>query len=132
MSETNAINMRSRIKELKKTAHMERTASKHLRKLNQTEAQEMAFKLERSSLKKLELAESLKVHLRLDALSVYKVEIAKRVRKGEYKNYAYWYASWRTDEKVKTVYIGPINKMSFEDAFKKARKLKAKDLDLDL
>ena len=90
------------------------------------------MKLERSSSEKLELAENLKIRSRLGELSVYSVEMIKTVRKGENKTYTYWYASWRKDKKVKNVYIGPINTMSREDALKKACKLKANDLDIDL
>ena len=127
-----ATNKDSRIKELKKTARMEIIASVHLRALDQPEAQEMALKLERSSSEKLELAENLKILSRLDALSVYSVEMAKTVRKGETKTYSYWYASWRVDTKVRNVYVGSVNKMSQKEALNKARKLKAKDLGINL
>lgn len=68
----------------------------------------------------------------MDALSVYSIKIIKRVRKGEDRTYTYWYTSWRKNKKVKNVYLGPINKMNHEEALKKARKMKAKDLDFDL
>jgi hypothetical protein len=121
-----------KIKELKKTAHMERIASEYLKKLGYMETQEMALKLENSSLEKLKLIKNLKTKSRLDALRVYSVEMTKRVRKGKDKTYIYWYAAWRTDGKVKKVYLGPVNKMSRKEALKKARDLKAKDLNIDL
>jgi len=119
-----------RIKELKNVASIERKASKYLKRLNQIDAQEMAINLEKSSLEKLELAENLTIQWRLDALSIYSMEMRKSVRKGESKTYTYWYASWRVNKKVKNFYIGPANKMSREEALAKARKLKAKDLEL--
>ena len=85
----------TRIKELKKTARLERIASEHLKRLNQPDTQEMASKLERSSSEKLKLAENLRIESRLDALSVYSMKMSKIVRKGENKTYTYWYASWR-------------------------------------
>lgn len=124
------INSEDRIKELKKIANIERIASKYLKKLNQIEAQEMASKLEKSSLEKLELAENLAIQSRLDALSVYSMDVIKTVRKGENKTYTYWFASWRVNKKVKNIYIGSTNKMSHEEALAKARRLKAKDLEL--
>lgn len=56
----------------------------------------------------------------------------KTVRKGETKTYSYWYASWRVDTKVRNVYVGSVNKMSQKEALNKARKLKAKDLGINL
>jgi hypothetical protein len=118
----------NRVDELKKTAHIERMASKYLKMLKQIDAKKMALKLEKSSSDKLELAKSIKFKSRLNTVSVYSVEMTKRVRKGKDKTYTYWYASWRIDKKVKKVYLGSINRMSREEALKKARGLKAKDL----
>jgi len=122
----------ARIKELKIAANMERIASIHLKKLNQIEYQEIALKLERSSQQKFELAEQLRILSRLDAISVRSMKITKRLKKGEYKVYTYWYSSWRSNKKIKNVYIGPADKLSFREALNRARYLKAIDLNLNI
>lgn len=123
---------KDQIRELRREAILERKASVYLRAVNRTEAQDMALKLERSSSKKLDLAENLKGQSRLERLSVYRVEMKKPIRKGQYKAYTYWYASWRLGKKVRSVYIGSVNEMNRNDALTKARELKAKSLGIDL
>ena len=111
---------------------MERKASVYLSAINQIEHQDLALKLKISSSEKLELAENLKVKSRLDRLSVYQVVIEKPTRRGEYKAYTYWYASWRVGKNVKTVYVGSVNNMSRNTALGKAKTLKAKSLGISL
>jgi len=65
---------------------------------------------------------------RLEDLHIFKVE--KETRKG--KRNEYWHASWRLGEKVQNVYLGSCRKMDVEDAREKARKLKARDLGIEL
>jgi hypothetical protein len=127
-----ATQTKDKIRELRREAILERKASVYLRAVNWAEAKEMALKLERSSSEKIELAETLKALSRLDKLSVYRVEMKKSIRKGEYKAYSYWYASWRVGKKVRTVYLGSVNEMGRNEALAKARELKAKSLKINL
>ncbi|HII06310.1 MAG TPA: hypothetical protein HA349_03025 [Methanotrichaceae archaeon] len=120
------------IKALIAEAHLMKKAASILDISDRPDAQEMARKLKLSSSDKLELAEKLRSLARLENLDVYPVETERVVRKGETKTYTYWYASWRLGKKVRNVYIGSIRRMSHDEAFTKARKLKAEDLGIDL
>jgi hypothetical protein len=65
---------------------------------------------------------------RLEDLHVFTVE--KETKKG--KRNEYWHASWRLGEKVQNVYLGSCRKMDAQDAREKARRLKARDLGIEL
>jgi hypothetical protein len=73
-------------------------------------------------------ASRLVVEARLEDLQVFKVEKLKETRKGEFKRYEYWHASWREGAKVRNVYLGSCGKMSRGEAMEKARGMKGRAL----
>ena len=75
-------------------------------------------------------ARDLRPEWRLENLEVYQVTKEKVTKKGETRMYHYWHASWREGEKVRTVYLGSVKRMSEEKALAKARRLKAEALGL--
>jgi hypothetical protein len=117
-----------KIRSLKKEARREMRIAQLLKTISLPEAQSLAQTLERSSSEKLEMAETLTIRARLEDLSVYKVTFERKVRKGTFRTYTYWYASWRTSTKVRNVYLGSTKQLTHNDALAKARKLKAESL----
>jgi len=122
---------RKMLKDLKKMTGIEMMVLENLTLLNIVEARDLAIKLERSIIEKKDAIRVLKVQARLEDLSVYCVKMEKVVRKGKTKIYTYWYASWRDGRKVKNVYIGSTNNLSYIEALAKARRLKATFLGLE-
>ncbi len=113
------------IKNLKRMAHIEEIASKHLSSLDNADAQDLAQELKISSSRKMDSIKALKLQARVENLTVYCVKMEKIIRKkGDKKTYTYWYASWRVGRKVKNVYLGSTRKMDHDEALTKARKLK--------
>ncbi|GAB6265240.1 MULTISPECIES: hypothetical protein [Methanothrix] len=119
------------LKDLKKMTGIEMMVLENLTLLDIVEARDLAIKLERSIIEKKDAIRVLKVQARLEDLSVYCVKMEKVVRKGKTKIYTYWYASWRDGRKVKNVYIGSTNNLSYIEALAKARRLKATFLGLE-
>lgn len=119
-----------RIKELKKEARKLRVEAGKLRDVRGMEPG--AEERETEALVLDGKVENLKPRVRLDDLSVYQVEKVKSTTKGETKTYVYWYASWWEGSRARNVYLGSTRKLSEEAALVKARKIKAKALDLDL
>ena len=76
------------------------------------------------------LAQELKPRARLEDLTVYKVDVQKKLADGSFKGYPTWRASWRRGQKVVNKHLGSCAKMTQSQALEKARKLKARDLDL--
>jgi len=122
---------RKMLKDLKKMTGIEMMVLENLTLLDIVEARDLAIKLERSIIEKKDAIRVLKVQARLEDLSVYCVKMEKVVRKGKTKIYTYWYASWRDGGKVKNVYIGSTNNLSYIEALAKARRLKATFLGLE-
>ncbi|AEB67604.1 hypothetical protein [Methanothrix soehngenii] len=122
---------RKMLKDLKKMTGIEMMVLENLTLLDIVEARDLAIKLERSIIEKKDAIRVLKVQARLEDLSVYCVKMEKVVRKGKTKIYTYWYASWRDGRKVKNVYIGSTNNLSYIEALAKARRLKATFLGLE-
>ena len=122
---------RKMLKDLKKMTGIEMMVLENLTLLDIDEARDLAIKLERSIIEKKDAIRVLKVQARLEDLSVYCVKMEKVVRKGKTKIYTYWYASWRDGRKVKNVYIGSTNNLSYIEALAKARRLKATFLGLE-
>ena len=122
---------RKMLKDLKNMTGIEMMVLENLTLLDIVEARDLAIKLERSIIEKKDAIRVLKVQARLEDLSVYCVKMEKVVRKGKTKIYTYWYASWRDGRKVKNVYIGSTNNLSYIEALAKARRLKATFLGLE-
>jgi hypothetical protein len=122
---------RKMLKDLKRMTGIEMMVLENLTLLDVVEARDLAIKLERSIIEKKDAIRVLKVQARLEDLSVYCVKMEKVVRKGKTKIYTYWYASWRDGRKVKNVYIGSTNNLSYIEALAKARRLKATFLGLE-
>ncbi|MCK9406605.1 MAG: hypothetical protein M0Q47_09395 [Methanothrix sp.] len=122
---------RKMLKDLKRMTGIEMMVLENLTLLDIVEARDLAIKLERSIIEKKDAIRVLKVQARLEDLSVYCVKMEKVVRKGKTKIYTYWYASWRDGRKVKNVYIGSTNNLSYIEALAKARRLKATFLGLE-
>jgi len=76
------------------------------------------------------LAQELKPRARLEDLTVYQVDVQKKLADGSFKGYPTWRASWRRGQKVVNKHLGSYSKMTQSQALEKARKLKARDLDL--
>ena len=79
--------------------------------------------------KRLSQAQALRLEARLEDLSIWEQKKVKESKKGA-KVYTYYMASWRERKTVKNVYLGSSQKMSLEEAQKKARVLKREALKL--
>ncbi len=76
-------------------------------------------------------AQALKLEARLENLTIWEQRKVKQSKNGP-KSYTYYMASWRDGKKVKNVYLGSSRKMSRDDAFVLARRLKMETLGLHL
>jgi hypothetical protein len=76
-------------------------------------------------------ARALKLEARLENLTIWEQRKVKQSKNGP-KSYTYYMASWRVDDRVKNVYLGSSRKMSRDDAFVLARRLKMETLGLRL
>ena len=99
-----------------------------LKTLEITDVQELILILERLLSKTIILARKLDDQARLENLHVYKTKVKRPVKKHEIRIYSYWYASWRVNSKIKNVCLGSTKDMTRDDAFIKARMLKAESL----
>lgn len=119
-----------KIKELKAEAARAEREAATLAKVRGLEAG--AVEREEEARRLRSEAEDLRPKARLEDLRVYPVEKVKPTARGEARTYKYWYASWWEGDRARNVYLGSAAKLSEEAALVKARKMKAKALELDL
>jgi len=98
----------------------------------ETEVQEILAIINRLCLEKKNLAKELENRTRLENLKIYEVRVKRPARKRKIKIYSYWYMSWRKESKVKNICLGNTEKMSYDEALIKARKLKAEQLGISI
>ncbi len=65
---------------------------------------------------------------RLEDLSVFKVKKVTKKGKKKAKEREYWYSAWSIGGKTRNRYFGCCDKMSYEEALERAKKMKAKEL----
>ncbi len=116
--------MHNQIRALKDEADILNNMAAKLKAM-EIEVQKMLIILERLSLEKLNSARELDAKARVENLKIYKVSVKRPARKRKIKVYSYWYASWRFNSKIKNFCLGSIEKITYEEALRKARKLKA-------
>jgi len=74
-----------------------------------------------------DIRNALKLKARLGDLTVWGMKKIVKTKQGPRTN-IYWMVSWREDKKMHNVYLGSAKKLSREQAYEKARTLKAKAL----
>jgi hypothetical protein len=94
-------------------------------------ATEQAERFQAEAEEALAKAQALKPEARLEDLTIWEQRKVKQSKNGP-KSYTYYMASWRDGKKVKNVYLGSSCKMSRDDAFVLARRLKMETLGLHL
>ena len=123
-------NLRCKINTLKKNACLMNNMAAELKSLEITDAQELILILEQLLSKTIILARKLDDQARLENLNVYMTKVKRPVKKHEIRIYSYWYASWRVNSKIRNVCLGSTKDMTRDEAFIKARMLKAESLSI--
>lgn len=114
---------RRRVRELKREAERLERDARLLVQISGMERDVEARRRESEMLR--DNAARLELLARLEDLSVRQVDYWKQSRRtGELKNYPRWIASWREGNRIRTVYLGSVKKLSQTEALEKAREMK--------